>query len=365
MSEKIIFLPTFGNRPAELIGRDEVIEGFQKGLSQPIGHPNRATLLIGQRGMGKTALLLEFADIAERLGYVVARASAADSILEDLIGAIQLNGSKFIKEKPKVKGVSAGALGFSLGLTFTEELDKQLSFQNKLLLMLNELEKHKKGVVILVDEIQASGASMRVLTTSYQHLVGERKNIAIAMAGLPHAISSILSDEVLTFFNRAKKIILNPLPLNSISIYYAKVFKELGKKISVKNLELAVELTRGYPYLLQLIGFYLLEYAGTAHEITGDHIELANTSARRDMIESIYEPVVKTLSNKDMKFLIAMSKDDGISRISDIKTRLKINDSMVQAYRRRLLEAGVISAERRGELAFTLPYFNDYLSNSL
>ena len=36
---------------------------------------------------------------------------------------------------------------------------------------------------------------MRVLTTAYQHLVGEGRNVAIAMAGLPHAVSSVLNDE--------------------------------------------------------------------------------------------------------------------------------------------------------------------------
>ena len=365
MNSNAIFLPAFGNRPIELIGRNDIIEDFQAGISQPVGHPNRASLIIGQRGMGKTALLLELSDHAEKAGFVVARATATDNLLNDLIGAIQRNGARFVKEKPKVKGVSAGAFGFSFGLTFSDVSDEQLSFQNKLSMLLDELEKHGRGVVILVDEIQAHGAALRLLTTAYQHLVGEKKNIVIAMAGLPHAISSILNDDVLTFFNRAKKVRLTPLPLNAISVYFSKVFKELDKKISLENLSEIVEMTRGYPYLLQLIGYYLLEYAGNAPEITGDHIKLTNTSAKRDMIENIYEPVVRLLSDKDMQFLRAMAKDAGVSRISDIKSRLKVSDGLVQAYRKRLIEAGVISAGRRGEVEFILPYFNEYLCDNL
>jgi len=365
MDYNAVFLPAFGNRPVELVGRNDIIEEFRHGLSQPIGHPNRAMLIIGQRGMGKTALLLEFADHAEKSGFVVARSTATENVLDDLIGAIQLNGSRFTKGKSKLKGVSAGALGFSLGLTFSDGTDKQLSFQNKLSLLLDELEKQNKGVAILVDEIQAHGAALRLLTTAYQHLVGEKKNIVIAMAGLPHAISAILNDEVLTFFNRARKIRLAPLPLNTISIFYAKVFSELNKKISLENLESTVESTRGYPYLLQLIGYYLLEYAEKSPEITDDHIKLAKTSAKRDMIENIYEPVVKSLSDKDMQFLMAMAVDGNVCRISEIKNRLNASDAMVQAYRKRLLEAGVISAERRGAVEFTLPYFNEYLNGEL
>ena len=365
MKNTAVFLPAFGNRPSQLVGRDQVVQAFLKGLSSPAGHPDRATILIGQRGMGKTALLLEFAEKAEQEGFVVTRATATEAVLDDILGAIQLKGSGVIGKKPKVKGVSAGAFGFSLGLTFTEEVEKGFSFLNKLTLLINELAKHDKGIVILVDEIQVHTSALRTLTAAYQHLVGEGKNIAIAMAGLPHAISSVLNDEVLTFFNRAKKVHLGPLSLSAVSVYYAKTLNRLGKKISSENLEYVVNATRGYPYLLQLIGYYLLEYSESSSEISRELIESACISAKRDMIENIYEPVFKPLSQKDRQFLQAMAKDSGVSRIIDIKKRLSASDSTVQAYRKRLLDAGVIANERRGELAFTLPYIDEYLRGEL
>lgn len=59
-----VFQPTFGNRPEKYIGRDGVIEKFIEGLREPVGSRNRCTLFLGQRGMGKTALLLELSDRA-------------------------------------------------------------------------------------------------------------------------------------------------------------------------------------------------------------------------------------------------------------------------------------------------------------
>lgn len=369
MDEKTVFLPAFGNRPSQLVGRDLVIKSFVEGLSQPVGHPDRATLLLGQRGMGKTALLLEFGDQAEQLGFVVARVTATDNMLEDLIGIIQRTGSSLVAKLPKVKGVSAGAFGFSVGLTFSDEVEKSFSFLNKLSLLVDELDKRDKGVVILIDEIQAKTEAMRTLTASYQHLVGEGKNVVIAMAGLPHAISDLLNDEVLTFFNRARKINLDPLSLNDVRIYYAKVFDELGIGISQADLEEAVEATRGYPYLLQLIGYYLLKYSqgpGPApNRITHEHLEMAKTSSKWDMRENIYEPVLKPLSPKDLQFLQAMSMDKGPSRVGEIKERMHASAATVQIYRKRLIAAGVIAADRRGEVAFTLPYFGDYLRGEL
>ena len=68
-----LFQPTFGNRPVQYIGRDGVIEQFMEGLREPVGSRNRCTLFLGQRGMGKTALLLELSDRAQKEGFVVAR----------------------------------------------------------------------------------------------------------------------------------------------------------------------------------------------------------------------------------------------------------------------------------------------------
>ena len=124
-------------------------------------------------------------------------------------------------------------------------------------------------------------------------------------------------------------------------------------------------MTRGYPYLFQLIGYYILEYTGNSSEITKDDIDLAYVSAKRDMIDNIYEPVMKILSNKDMEFLRAIAIDGNASQITNIRDRLKTKNNTVQLYRKRLIDAGVIASTRRGEVEFTLPYFNEYLSGKL
>jgi hypothetical protein len=40
---------------------------------------------------------------------------------------------------------------------------------------------------------------------------------------------------------------------------------------------------------------------------------------------------------------------------------MNVDNSYFQNYRRRLLDAGVIEAPRRGELEFAVPYLADYL----
>ena len=366
MAPNDIFLPTFGNRPYCLVGRDKCIGEFVEGLSGPVGHPYRASLYIGQRGMGKTALLLELADRAESTGFVIARVAANEQMLEEILQAIQLNGARHIAaEGRKVRSFNAGALSFSFGLTFTDEIKQNYGFRIKLALLCEELAKHKKGVLILVDEVQASSAQMRELATTYQHLVGEGKNIAIAMAGLPNAISAVLNDEILTFLNRTHKVPIGPLSLNDISLYYATVFSQLHMSIQPKVLQRAVSATFGYPYLLQLVGYFILKYAGKTRRIGAEIVALAIQSSRLEMVQNIFTPVLKGLSKKDLDFLHAMADDERVSAVSDIRRRLSTTDAIVQLYRSRLIETGVIAPVRRGELEFVLPYLREYLRHEL
>ena len=67
-----VFHPSFGSRPERFVGREDVISRFLKGLEREPGHRDRATLILGQRGMGKTALLLQFAEEAKKEGFVSA-----------------------------------------------------------------------------------------------------------------------------------------------------------------------------------------------------------------------------------------------------------------------------------------------------
>ena len=356
------FLPAFGNRPKHIIGRSDVVAAFTEGLSNPIGHQFRATMLIGQRGTGKTALLLEFAAIAEKQGFITARVTANDEMLVEIIQTIQINGEKFVKTpKTKVKSISAGALGFSFGLTFTDETEKKYGFRIKLGLLCDELAKSGKGILILVDEVQTNTSEMKTLATTYQHLIGEGKNIIIAMAGLPSSMSAVLNDDILTFLNRAHKVYLEPLPLNEISVYYAEQFAEQGKTINPEDLDTAVAATRGYPYLFQLIGYYILEYAKSVKVITADIVSLAIIGSKRDMVESIFIAALKPLSANDLNFLRAMAVDHGDSRIKDIIARLGVSQANAQKYRTRLIEARIIAPVKRGELTFLLPFLGEYI----
>ena len=357
----VVFQPTFGNRPNQYIGRDRVIEQFIMGLQEPIGSRDRCSLFLGQRGMGKTALLLELSDRAVKLGYVVARVTAHEGMAQAIIEQFQLNGSTFFKDdKRQLTGMAAGALGFSFGLTFSDVTERQYGFRSKMSLLCDKLAEKDKGALILIDEVRTS-AAMREVASAYQELVGDGKNIAIAMAGLPHAVSSVLNDTVLTFLNRASRVELGLISTNLIRAYYERAFKGIGIKISDEYLDRAALATHGFPYLMQLIGYYLIQYTPDGGTVDAVIMDKAERSSMGDMENNVFKPILNPLSDNDKFFLRAMAKHGDTVSTAKLKVAMGKRGPALQPYRKRLLESGVIEAPRRGELIFAVPYLAEYL----
>ncbi|MCL2152200.1 MAG: ATP-binding protein [Oscillospiraceae bacterium] len=361
-----VFSPTFGFRPEYIVGRDKEISDFMESISAAPGHPNRATFFIGQRGMGKTVLLLELADRARKAGFIVVRVVASETMLDEIIEGIQIAGERYTDErKNPVKSVSAGAFGFSVGLTFTEEIRKNYGFSTKLSLLCEALTKQKKGVLFLIDEIYASTMEMRVFATTYQHLVGDGMNVAVAMAGLPNAISSVLNDKILTFLNRAYKVNLNTLLIADVNACYAKALRDLEIEFDAETLDLAARATDGYPYLLQLIGYHMIKFLDGESKLTATTVELAITNSKRALASDVFLPCLQPLSAEDKRFLEAMAIDNEESKVSDISDRLQVGKSHTQTYRKRLIEAGLIHSPSRGILEFSIPYIKQYIRGEI
>ena len=212
----------------------------------------------------------------------------------------------------------------------------------------------------MIDEAQTSPA-MREVATVYQELVGDEKNVAIAMAGLPHAVSGVLNDKVLTFLNRARRVELGPISLPAIRAYFAHAFHVLEIGCSNEMLDRATAATRGLPYLMQLVGYYVVQYTQDSKMVDEGVLAQAERAALSDMESNVFEPILAPLSDNDRIFLAAMAADDGVTTTAALQARLGEGGPAIQPYRRRLIDAGVIESPRKGELVFAVPYLADYL----
>ncbi len=361
------FDPSFGNRPQNLIGRNKYINEFKNALETRPGSRERSILLLGQRGYGKTVMLLEMADIAGQNGYIVASPTVTSPELTNrILEKLVYSGEKYLsKEKHELTGGNISILGFGAGYQVQGKKEEQRSFAFRLSELCKEFSKKGMGVMLLVDEVQANNEALKQLIIAYQEIVGEGGNIAIVMAGLPGAISSTLNNKVLTFLNRARKMDLSPIEESEIFAYYKEIFNRSAIKISNEQIRRAATFTNGSPYLMQLVGHYIMIYSDESGTLSTEDYESALADAKKDFVNDIGMTTLNELSGKDIEFLTAMSEDDGPSSISKVAERMKVSSAYAQLYKRRLIDAGVIEQTRRGIVDFSVAYLKEYLRNSI
>ena len=320
-------------------------------------------LMLGQRGSGKTVLLLEFADIARKHGCIVASPTVVSKEMPSrVLEKLREEGKAYLPgTKVQLSGGSVSAFGFGGGFDLKMEDQAPRSFAWDLSRICSDLNQNGKPVLILIDEVRANQDELRQLIVAYQEMVGEGLDVFMVLAGLPSTISSVLNDHVLTFLNRALKINLPPLRIGDVEFYYRKAFSDLNICLTDEQISDAAQETEGSPYLMQLIGHYLVMGTEAGGAISDSLFSSAIQKAKEDFMNDICETALAPLSDKDIAFLAAMAVDGDTTELSDIISRLQCSSSLVQTYKRRLIQAGIINQPRRGVVQFAVPYLRDYL----
>ena len=358
-----IFSPAFGNKPGTLVGRDAELQRLISCLSSRPGTKERATLILGQRGLGKTVLLLELADYAREHQYIVASPTVvAEDMLDRILEKLYRSGEKVLhNEKTRITGGSLSVLGFGAGIQTSSTRELRKSFASQLLDICEEAGESGKGILILVDEVQANSESLKKLIIAYQEMVGEGQNIAVVFAGLPAAVSRALNEHVLTFFNRASKMELTPISESEIVLYFEQCFEQLGVQISHRQIERSAAATEGSPYMMQLVGHYITVSASDDGLLSEAMLERALIQARKEFINDICGTTLSGLSERDIDFLKAMSQDEQYSALKDISSRMGVEAAYTQKYKTRLCQAGIIEQPRRGIVKYAVPYLREYI----
>jgi hypothetical protein len=134
-----------------------------------------------------------------------------------------------------------------------------------------------------------------------------------------------------------------------------------NRQIGDEALELATQATKGYPFLIQLVGYHSWRQHPKEVEISLQDVEAGIPAAKRRMGAMLYGPELEGLSEIDRSFLLAMAVDEGPSAMSDLVKRLECDKNYASQYRRRLLAATVITEAGYGKVDFAIPYLRDYL----
>jgi hypothetical protein len=348
------FHPQFGKRPDKFVGRDQIIQEFVDSL-QNTNDPHRTTIVTGIRGSGKTALLSGVKESIDSKQSVVVDVTAGSQLLPSILDQLQLLNKQ---PKRKLTGVSVGALGFSLGID-TDVASGNHGFRYYLTLLVEHFNKCGLSVVFLIDEVHKADQEMRELVTSYQHLIRDNADVALLMAGLPSSIYAVLNDKVLTFLHRAHKQVLPNINVLIVENLYKNTFADANIKAQDQIWRQAAQATAGFPYLIQLMGYWLWKEAGS--KLTDSDVTNALVNSKAALFDNVYELILRELSQKDHEFLLAMSEDLHDTQFGDLLVRLNVTSGYASQYRKRLIDSCLIKPTAFGSVEYAQPYLKEFL----
>lgn len=359
------FTPSFGTIPPLLADRQGFINDFAYALDSGPGALGRATLVTGQRGVGKSVMLKVFREVAASRQWVAVHSDAGPGFVRRLAESripeafANLDAAAKFKTRLSCVNLPFGAGGVSTTSEPTHPIVHD--FEHQIIEILSLLAAHGTGLLITLDEVHhAQLRELRELTGTIATAFGDGLPVAFAAAGLPSTMNSLVNDEISTYLRRSARVELGNLSIDGVRNGLLAPIQDNGKTIGETALSLAADGTGQYPYLVQLIGDQAWQNAADRVEITEHDVAEAVTRSRSLMFDQVHGPAFGQLSGREREFMRAMSLDDDDSALRDIADRMRISSKNAGVFRIRLLAQGVIEAPARGKLRYAIPFSRDY-----
>lgn len=377
------FTPGFGSTPPCLVGRDELIREVCALLAGDPASEGGANVLLAPRGLGKTVVLNEIEDAAQKeRGWLVLSVSGTDGDpIAETHKAVLRAHDLFAQAhgepaKRQVSGMSLGAGGLSAGVSLEEEADlKRTRYGDDLRRDLGELAgaAAQIGVRVLLtmDEMHAIPlAKARQLGSYIQHIAKrERQALVFVGAALPYITETLLADRQSTFLQRLAVHRVDNLSEPETRRGLREPIEMHGGHIGEDALDIATSAVAGHPYMLQLVGDRMWRAAGGAgNPIAINHAKGAVAEARESLEDHLFAPTWESLSDTDKRFLAALAvlaEGDDSPRVTSVCEEAGIGKPSASAYRRRLLLSGMVSPGSRGRLKLAHPAIGPWLRGSI
>lgn len=365
------FTPMFGGKPSSFFGREDVLRPFETALISP-GSDYRTLFFTGTRGSGKTTLLRQLSLRAEDAGWDVLELPA-DTALRAFARKLAPYDERTEVEQPSGSVQLLGFGGSFGGLGHSET--RRFGHEDLPDLLLARCKEAERGVMVVIDEIQKMPVDdVSSLCSAFQMVSSKGLDLILAVAGLPYAHDAIIHHEGCTFMRRARHIPIGLLSKAEVTTGFTSVFASL-ETIEVTNpaLDALIRMSSGQPYLMQLLGFEVVERARTALSTRGATSlyrvdeELATEAFNRAYdvyARQALEPIMTEVGKAGERFLKAMvdvMDERHEAKRESIAQALSTSGNGVSTTRKKLLDQGVIVQPRRGWLRFNIPYLRRYI----
>ena len=378
------FSPGAGSPPPELVGRDSILEQARILLGRiKQKRPEKSMLLTGLRGVGKTVLLNEIERLATADGYRTISIEAHEDKPLGLLIAPYLRRLLFDLDRiagagDKVKrGLAVlrsfiGTLKLSvndvtIGLDIEPEKgaadsgDLEIDLSNLFVAIAEAADDRKTAVAIFIDEVQYFSHKELGALIMAMHKIQQRQLPLVLMgAGLP--ILPGLAGESKSY---AERLFSFP-DIGALSeADTAKALREPAQAVGVtfdpSALGEVFPLTKGYPYFLQEWGYQAWNLA-TSSPITLQIVQDATATVIPRLDQNFFRVRFDRLTPSEKNFLRAMAElGPGAHRTGDIAQTLGVKITSLGPVRAKLINKGMIYSPAHGDMAFTVPLFNEFM----
>ena len=382
------FSPGAGAPPPELAGRDDILEEARVLLGRVLlGRPEKSILMTGLRGVGKTVLLNEIEFLAKENGYrtVLVEAHEGKSlpplivphlrrILYDLdriagTGDKVRRGIAVLKSFITAIKVTVGDVEFGLDIEpeqgAADSGDIEVDLPNLFEAVAEAAQERQTGVAILIDEVQyfkkseLSGLIMAI------HKIQQRQlPLVLIGAGLP--ILPGLAGESKSYAERLFSFPdIGPLSACESASALQDPVKTAGVEFAQPALDEIFRLTSGYPYFLQEWGYQSWNRAA-ASPITFDLVLGVTDTVRGRLDTNFFRVRFNRLTPNEKRFLRALAElGAGPHRTGDVAKLLGVKITSLGPVRANLIKKGMIYSPAHGEMAFTVPLFDEFMRRSM
>ena len=383
------YTPNAGAQPPAVVGRDNLIESFGILLARlATGKTSQSMIITGLRGVGKTVLLGNFYRTALASNWVVIEAEVTkheDDVFrrnvaawvktslfelspkarwsDRLVRAAAVLKSFSISVDP-LGGLSAGIdVDAWSGLADRGDLQHDLT---DLLIALGEAAQDQgRGVVLLFDEVQfLNSAQLEAVISALHKTVQRALPITMVAAGLPQ-IAELAGDAK----SYAERLFEFPAigNLNDADARraLAEPAAEEGAAFDSAALDRAVEVTGGYPYFLQELGYAVWGLA-EGPTITAEDVDASLPLYESKLDSSFFRVRLDRATEMQRLYLRAMA-DLGPEpqKAADVAHVMNRTSPQVAPTRAELISMGLLYTPEHGYAAFTVPHFDRFMHRAI
>ena len=382
------FSPGAGSPPPELAGREGIIEQARVLLGRVLGkRPEKSILLTGLRGVGKTVLLNAIERMAQSVGYRTILIEAHEEkrlaallvphlrrLFYDLdrvagAGDKVRRGIGVLKSFIGAVKVTLGDVEFGLDIEpergAADSGDLEVDLPNLFVAIAEAAQERGVAVAILIDEIQYFHQSELSALIMAMHKMQQRQlPLVLIGAGLP--ILPGLAGESKSYAERLFSFPdIGPLSEKDAARALQDPVRAEGVEFEIIALQEIYRLTKGYPYFIQEWGYQAWNHAASS-PITLLIAQEATPVIRSRLDENFFRVRFDRLTPRERQYLRAMAEiGSGPYRTGDISDMLGSKITTLGPVRANLIKKGMIYSPAHGEMAFTVPLFDEFMLRAI